>query len=111
MWHLWENMYNKGQNSAQAVRSEGKSTRNDPADTKVREEGGGRDAPGAGAENPLQTVGRTMVEQISTLQPLEDTTPERMDIPGKKKILPVETPQWIKFILKDCSQSKCEGKE
>ena len=33
-----------------AVRSEGKSVRNSPANTKVREEGGGGSAPGAGAE-------------------------------------------------------------
>ena len=45
--------------------------RNDPADPKVSEEGGGGDAPGAKAEIPLQPVGKTMVRQAVSLQPRE----------------------------------------
>ena len=45
--------------------------RNNPADTKVSEEGGGGDAPGAGAEIPLQPVVKTMVRQAVPLQPRE----------------------------------------
>jgi len=51
---------------------------------------GGR-CPGTGAEIPLQPTvksvvdpcspGRSMLEQISTLQPVEDPTPEQMDVP------------------------------
>ena len=66
---------------------------NNPADTKVSEEGGGGDAPGTGAEIPLQpVVGKTMVRQAVPLQrrevhggadlhlqPGEDPTPEQGD--------------------------------
>ena len=45
--------------------------RNNPADTKVSEEGGGGGAPGAGAEIPLQPVVKTMVRQVVPLQPRE----------------------------------------
>ena len=46
--------------------------RNNSADTKVSEEGeGGGDAPGAGAEILLQSVGKTMVRQAVPLQPME----------------------------------------
>ena len=45
--------------------------RNNSADTKVSEEGGGGGAPGAGAEIPLQPVGKTMVRQAVPLQPME----------------------------------------
>ncbi|GAB0180652.1 acid sphingomyelinase-like phosphodiesterase 3b [Grus japonensis] len=68
--------------------------RNDPADTQVSAEGGGGDAPGAGAEIPLQPVEKTMVRQAVPLQPMEDDggadihlqpmespTPEQVDIP------------------------------
>ena len=46
--------------------------RNNPADTKVSEEGGGGGAPGAGAEIPLQPVVKTMVRQAVPLQPMEE---------------------------------------
>ena len=45
--------------------------RNNPADTKVSEEGGGGDAPGARAEIPLQPMVKTMVRQAVPLQPRE----------------------------------------
>ena len=45
--------------------------RNNLADPKVSEEGGGGDAPGAGAEIPLQPVVKTMVRQAVPLQPME----------------------------------------
>lgn len=35
--------------------------------------GGGRGALGTGAEIPLQPIGRTMVEQVFTLHPVERT--------------------------------------
>ena len=66
--------------------------RNNSADTKVSEEGGGGGAPGAGAEIPLQPVGKTMVRQAVPLQPMEvhggadihlqpveDPTPKQVD--------------------------------
>ncbi|GAB0192075.1 acid sphingomyelinase-like phosphodiesterase 3b [Grus japonensis] len=46
--------------------------RNNSADTKVSEGGGGEGAPGAGAEIPLQPVEMTMVRQAVPLQPMED---------------------------------------
>ncbi|KAK4828110.1 hypothetical protein QYF61_023472 [Mycteria americana] len=45
--------------------------RNNSADTKVSEEGGGGGAPGTGAEIPLQPVVKTMVRQAVPLQPTE----------------------------------------
>ena len=45
--------------------------RDNSADTKVREEGGGGGAPGARAEIPLQPVVKTMVRQAVPLQPME----------------------------------------
>ena len=66
--------------------------RNNSADTKVSEEGGGRGAPGAGAEIPLQPLVQPMVRQAVPLQPtevnggadlhlqpVEDPTPEQVD--------------------------------
>ena len=70
--------------------TEERSEKNNPADTKVNEEGGGGDAPGAGAEIPLQPVVKTLVRQPVPLQsrevhggadlhlqPGEDSTPEQ----------------------------------
>ncbi|NXL08435.1 RETR1 regulator, partial [Mesembrinibis cayennensis] len=45
--------------------------RNNPADTKVSEEGGGGGAPGARAEISLQPMVKTMVRQAVPLQPME----------------------------------------
>ena len=63
--------------------------KNNHADTKVSEGGGGG---GAGAEIPLQPMGKTMVRQAVPLQPMEvhggadihlqpaeDPTPEQVD--------------------------------
>ncbi|GAB0206480.1 hypothetical protein GRJ2_003113600 [Grus japonensis] len=45
--------------------------KNNSADTKVSEEGGGGGVPGTGAEIPLQPVVKTMVRQAVPLQPME----------------------------------------
>ncbi|CAM9633173.1 unnamed protein product, partial [Bubo scandiacus] len=45
--------------------------RNNPADTKVSEEGGGGGIPGAREEIPLQPMVQTLVRQIVPLQPME----------------------------------------
>jgi len=45
--------------------------RNNSADIKVSEEGGGGDAPGTRAEIPLQPMAKTMVRQAVPLQPME----------------------------------------
>ena len=68
--------------------------RNNSADTKVSEEGGGGGAPGAGAEIPLQPLVKAMVRQAVPLQPregnggaeihlqrVEDPMPEPVDVP------------------------------
>ena len=65
--------------------------RNNPADPQVSAEGGGGEASGAGAEIPLQPVGKTMMRQAVPLQPRkvhggadlhlqpgEDPTPEQV---------------------------------
>jgi len=81
------------------------------AETKVSEEGGGRGAPGAGAEIFLQPVVKTMVkqvvllkpierttlEQISTLQPVLNPTPEQADVP-LCKLQPLESLHWNRFL-------------
>lgn len=67
--------------------------RNNSIETKVKEEGGEGDAPGARAEIILQFKENTMVmnivplqpmedhlEQISTLHPVEDSKPEQEDV-------------------------------
>ena len=54
----------KGKEMPQRQRKRKKSVRNDPADTKLREEGGGGGAPGARAEIPLQSLEETMAEQV-----------------------------------------------
>jgi len=68
--------------------------RNNSADSKVRQDGGTGDAPGAGGEIPLQPVMKTMVRQAVPLQPMgvhsqadihlqpmEDPMLEQVDIP------------------------------
>jgi len=45
--------------------------RNNSADTKVTEEGGGGGAPGTGAEIPLHPVEKTMARQAVPMQPME----------------------------------------
>ncbi|PKU45313.1 protein pxr1-like [Limosa lapponica baueri] len=67
--------------------------RNNSADIKVSEEGRGGDAPGTGADIPLQPMVKTMVMQVVTLQPteihggadihlqpMEDPMPEDVDV-------------------------------
>ncbi|GAB0188849.1 acid sphingomyelinase-like phosphodiesterase 3b [Grus japonensis] len=46
--------------------------RNNPADTKVIEEGGAGGAPGTRVEIPLQPLEKAMVRQAVPLQPTED---------------------------------------
>jgi len=71
--------------------------RNDSEGSKVSEEGGGGDAPGARAEVPLQPMEKTMVRQTVPLQPTEvhdgadihlqpmkDPTPKQVDVPQRK---------------------------
>ncbi|OPJ68494.1 hypothetical protein AV530_006123 [Patagioenas fasciata monilis] len=45
--------------------------RNSPADTKVTEEGGGGDVPGARAEIPLQSMVKAIMRLTVPLQPME----------------------------------------
>lgn len=59
-WHLFENIFKKGQNAAQQWGMREESVRNSPASTKVR--AGGRSVPGTRAEIPLQLVEETIVE-------------------------------------------------
>ncbi|GAB0179334.1 acid sphingomyelinase-like phosphodiesterase 3b [Grus japonensis] len=88
--------------------------RNNSADTKVSEEGGGGGAPGAGAEIPLQPVEKTMVRQAvprqpmevhggadSHLQPMEDPMPEQVDAP-EGGCDPVGSPRWGRFAGRTC---------
>jgi len=69
--------------------------RNNPADAKVREGGVGgnpgtywrghspiaRGRDNGGAGNSQYPMERTILEQISTLQPVEDPTPGQVDMP------------------------------
>jgi len=55
------------------VREEGETCeRNSCANTKVRDEGGGGDAPGTRAEITLKPLEETTVRQAVLLQPMED---------------------------------------
>ena len=54
--------------------------RKSTVNTKVKEGGG---APGAREDISLQSVEKTMLEQISTLQPMEDSMPEQVDISSR----------------------------
>ena len=86
----------KGKNHYTAVlreKSEKEYERNNPINTTVSEEGRGGGALGTRADIPLQPVVRTMVklfpcspwkitvDQVSTLQPMEDPMPEQVDVP------------------------------
>jgi len=68
--------------------------KNNSVHTKVSKEGEGGDAPGTGAEIPLQPLEKTLVRQVVPLQPTEvhsgadlqlqpgeDLTPEQVDVP------------------------------
>lgn len=56
----------------------------EPEKTKVSEEGEGRiGVPDAKAEIPLQHVERAMLEEVFTLQPMEDPTVEQAHISGR----------------------------
>ena len=68
--------------------------RNNSADTKGRE-GGGGGAPGARAEIPLQPVGKTMVRQAVPLQPME--VQGGADMP-KGGCDPVGSPCWSRLL-------------
>ena len=84
--------------------------RNNDADTKVSEEGGGEAAPDTRAEIPLQPVVKTMVTQAVPLQPLEvnggadlhlqpreDPMPEEVDTP-KGGCDPMGSPHWSRLL-------------
>ncbi|KAK4829029.1 hypothetical protein QYF61_001804 [Mycteria americana] len=84
--------------------------RNNSADTKVSEEGGGGGAPGTGAEIPLQPVVKTMVRQAVPLQPMdlhsgadihlqpvEDPMPEKVDA-SEADCDPMESPCWSRLL-------------
>ena len=88
--------------------------RNNSADTKVSEEGGGGGAPGAGAEIPLQPVGKTMVRQAVPLhpmevnggadihlQPVEDPMLEEGDVP-QRRLWPRGKPALEQAACKTC---------
>lgn len=47
----------------------------------VSEEGGGGRAPGTGAQIPLQPMEKTVVLPTVPLQPMEDPTQEKGDVP------------------------------
>ncbi|KAK4830727.1 hypothetical protein QYF61_013177 [Mycteria americana] len=94
--HFWKFYPEKGEkllcNSSQK-RGVRICERNNSADTKVTEEGGGGGAPGPGAEISLQPMVKTMVRQAFPLQPMEvhggadihlqhmeDPMPEQVDV-------------------------------
>ncbi|GAB0210172.1 hypothetical protein GRJ2_003483000 [Grus japonensis] len=104
--------------------------RNNSADTKGSG-GGGGGVPGTRAEIPLQPVEKTIVRQAVPLQPmevnggadihlqpLEDPTPEQVDVPkgdcdsveslhwsrfAGRTCDPVGNPCWSSLVLKDCT--------
>ena len=92
---------------------------NSPADTKVREEGGGGGAPGARAEIPLQPVVKTMVRQAVPLQPTEvhggaDIHPQPMEHPMPEQVNvpegscdPVESTHWNRLLSAAVERSPC----
>lgn len=60
----WENIFKKEQNAMQGMRTRGrKSVRNSPVNAKVKEDGRGGGAPGAGAEVAPQPVEGPILEQ------------------------------------------------
>lgn len=79
------NVFKKGQNTRWPSEERGeKSMWSSPANTKVNEEGGrGRGSLHAKVAFVLQHMERTMFKQISTLHPVEDSTPEQADISGR----------------------------
>ena len=76
--HLRRKKKLRGTQKRQLERELRMRKRNNPADTKVSEEGGGGGAPRAGADIPLQPMVKTMVKQAIPLQPVEDPTPEHV---------------------------------
>ena len=85
--------------------------RNNSADTKVSEEGGGGGAPGTRAEIPLQPLVKTMVRQAVSLQPMEvhggadihlqpveDPTLQQVDVP-EGGCDPVGSPCWSRLLV------------
>ncbi|KAK4830527.1 hypothetical protein QYF61_011506 [Mycteria americana] len=92
--------------------------RNNSADTKISEEGGGGGASGTRAEIPLQPVVKTMVRQGVALQPMEvhgradihlqpveDPMPEQVDVP-EGGCDHMESLGWSSLFLKDCTPWK-----
>lgn len=102
------------------MRSKGKkSVRNNPVTAKAREGEGGGDAPGTWStrcrnrdfsaargedygegSTSLKPIKRTTLEQILTLQPIEDPTPEQGGY-FQKGLPPTESPRWSRFSLQE----------
>ncbi|KAK4832280.1 hypothetical protein QYF61_021679 [Mycteria americana] len=87
-----------------AVRSEEKSVRNNPVDTKVREEG--EEVRQAPEQIPVQPVDRTTLEPISTLQPMEDLMLQQVDLQKEDASLQVSG---RKECLEPLSESRADG--
>ncbi|GAB0195124.1 hypothetical protein GRJ2_001977700 [Grus japonensis] len=94
--------------------------RNNSADTKGSAEGGGGDAPGTGAEIPLQPMEKTMVRQAVPLQPMEDDggaqistcslwrTPRWSRWMPKGGCDPVGSPHWSRLLVGPVDLSRRE---
>lgn len=75
-------MLEKGQTTAQEVHSEIKnSVRDDPTNNKAWDVGRGGCATVDGVDIPGQPERNTMVEQVSTLQPLDEPMPDQAENP------------------------------
>ncbi|GAB0184702.1 AN1-type zinc finger protein 5-like [Grus japonensis] len=101
---------NTHQEELQPERGARTCERNNSADTKVSEEGGGGGAPVPGAEIPLQPLEKTMVRQAVPqqpmevnsgadihLQPTEDPMTEQVDAP-KGGCDPMGSPCWSRLL-------------
>ncbi|GAB0209072.1 epimerase family protein SDR39U1 [Grus japonensis] len=100
----------KTRNSFCSQRGVRRCERNNFADTKVSEEGGGGGAPGTRAKIPLQPMEKTMVKQAGPLQPMEvdggadihlqpmeDSTLEQVEAP-EGDCDPMGSPRWSRLL-------------